>query len=230
MGANSFGIHDQIGAGGAFLDSSDPKWGLRAALRSLAARAFPSPATIAALAASPGDQTGQTTVVQADRSRWMWVAGSSLTTDIAGGSGLVVAATGGAWVRMDAHVDIKIPVTFALADAAVLYTVPTGFRLRPGTSFWEPTANWTGGSSSAIGISSSNAGASTKGDLLGGAGGDVAATLVASAVFAGTVGAKVPAAPGLVLVGGNMLRFDRVTSAFTAGTGFVHVPVTVLAN
>jgi hypothetical protein len=110
----------------------------------------------------------------------------------------------------------------------VLYTVPAGFELELETSFWEVTADFTGGSSSAIGLSSSNAALSTKGDVLGGASGDVAAGLLAAGVKAkGTKGAKM-GNPGAYLVGGNTVRFDRVTSAFTAGTGIAHVHVSVV--
>lgn len=125
--------------------------------------------------------------------------------------------------------DIAIAIAFGTADAAVLVTLPTNSVVRVPRPYWEVTADFTGGSSSAIGLSSSNAGFNTKGDLLGGASGDVAATLVAaSGKLMGTIGAKIAA--GVLLKGGNTVRFDRVTSAFTAGTGFAHLLCEVLAN
>src|SRR5690606_28687056 len=79
------------------------------------------------------------------------------------------------------HFDLALPISSALADAAGLATVPSGWDLMLGRSYWEVTENWTGGSSSSIGISSDQSPHNTKGDILGGASGDVAATLVAAA-------------------------------------------------
>lgn len=127
---------------------------------------------------------------------------------------------------------LKLPIAFTTADAAVLFTTPAtvgsytlrGLELQK--LYWEITADWTGGSSSAIGVSSgTRTGFTTKGDLLGGAAGDLLATLVASGLFVGTVGAKslVTLASTAILRPTDTLRFDRIVSAFTAGTGFVHV-------
>lgn len=119
---------------------------------------------------------------------------------------------------------LKLPISFATADAAVLFTVPDGQRALIEATFWEPTADFTGGSSSAIGLSSSNAKHNTKGDLLGGASGDVAAALQeADGVGTGTIGANLSSDAIVVLEAGDTIRFDRITSAFTAGTGFAHV-------
>jgi hypothetical protein len=118
---------------------------------------------------------------------------------------------------------LTFPVSFASTDAQVLYTVPVGIRLQMGRAFWEVVTPFTGGASSAIGVSSSNANASTKGDLLGGATGDVAANLTAG--FKGTVGTRVASSGLVVLVAGDTIRFDRITSAFTAGAGNLHIPV-----
>src|SRR3954466_4354256 len=65
---------------------------------------------------------------------------------------------------------LTFPVDFNKADAAVLFTVPSapaGLRLQVTRCFWEVTTPFTGGASSAIGLSSSNASYNTKGDLLG---------------------------------------------------------------
>lgn len=129
---------------------------------------------------------------------------------------------------------LKLPIAFGTADAAVLFTVPTltngAAAVKIDSLFWEVTTSFTGGSSSAIGVSSSNTRYSTKGDLLGGASGDVLATLVSTNTYVpGTLGAKYAAAATtgkIFLVAGDTLRFDRITSAFTAGAGFVHVDLT----
>lgn len=126
---------------------------------------------------------------------------------------------------------LTLPITFALADAAVLYTVPAGMRISLERAFWEITTSFTGGSSSAIGISSSNTNYNTKGDLLGGASGDVAAVVISTGnPFKGTVGAKAATQGLIILVAGDTIRFDRVTSVFTAGVGLVHIPCTIIPS
>lgn len=124
---------------------------------------------------------------------------------------------------------LKLAISNATADGATLFTVPTDVRgLYIHRVFWETGTAWTGGAASAIGVSSDDANYNTKGDLLGGAGGDVAATLTASKFTGGTVGAKFGANGIVVLAAGKILRFDRITSAFTAGTGFVWVECSIL--
>jgi hypothetical protein len=122
---------------------------------------------------------------------------------------------------------LALPIAAATADAAVLYTVPTGYRLFLHRLLWEVSADFTGGTSSAIGVSSDATGFTTKGDLLGGASGDVLATLVAG-IKGGTIGAKFGSNGVVVIPAGKVLRFDRITSAFTAGAGFVHVQASLL--
>lgn len=118
---------------------------------------------------------------------------------------------------------LTIPFTFATADAAVLYTVPSGYRMQIVDATWEPTVSFTGGAASAIGLKSSNAGYATAGDLLGGAAGDVAAglTAVPATPFKRTVGAKIAA--GVWLIAADTIIFNRITSAFAAGAGNVHI-------
>jgi hypothetical protein len=143
------------------------------------------------------------------------------------------ARTAGRWCRMPGQViDQALPFTFATADAAVLMTTPTGAVLVPEDFYWEVTTPFTGGASSAIGVSSSKTGFTTKGDLLGGASGDVLATLVNGAIIPGTVGAKMGAIATRrgYWVGGETLRNDRITSVFTAGVGNVHAVWKILAN
>ena len=184
-------------------------------------------ATLAGAKGASGLVDGQLVNVTADGSVWRYAKASTLTDD-----GLLVAAVtaGGALLRSDKCVDLILPFTFNTADAAVLYTVPTGFKLFIDNAFWEVTTSLTGGSSSAIGVNSSNAGLTANGSVLGGSSGDVAATLVSTGAFAkGTIGSGLNK-PGSVIVGGETLKFQRITSAFTAGAGNVHVPVTLLAT
>lgn len=188
-------------------------------------------ATLAALKALGTTQRSNGTFSQvlADGSKWRFASASTLTGDDL----LVVTPTdapsAGRWIRADAVVDLVLPITFNTADAAALYTVPAGFKLSLLQAFWEVTTSWTGGSSSAIGLSSSNGGLSTAGDVLGGSGGDVLATLVSTGAFAkGTVGAKMGGKPAGVIVGAETIKFNRITSAFTAGAGNAHVVAAVI--
>lgn len=168
---------------------------------------------------------GQLVIVQSDRSSWVFNSASS-ASDTTENLVCTPGAGTGRWMRSDKVVDLKLTVSKDNTDAETLFTVPVGFRLALLKSFWEPTADWTGGSSSAVGLSSDQTAPAlnTKGDILGGAGGDVAAGLLAAAVITGTIGAKM-AAPAAVLLAGKVIRFDRITSAFAAGTGFAHVIV-----
>jgi len=186
-------------------------------------------ATVAALKALPATHPahvgGNVVTVLADGSEWVYHPTSALTGDDL----FVVTPTNaaGRWLRKVGTVDLKMAIAFGTADAAVLATLPAGasFLLRRG--YWEVSADFTGGSSSAIGASSSGTGYTTKGDLHGGSGGDVAASLTAG-VRAGTIGADVAA--GVLLVAGDTVRFDRITSAFTAGSGFLHLVGELVAN
>ena len=162
-----------------------------------------------------------------DGTEWRYSAASTATAD---GLNLLCmspsdAPTAGRWLRQDKFIDCKLAIAFGTADATALLTLPAGFKAKVSRPFWEVTTSFTGGSSSAIGISSTDAAASTKGDLLGGASGDVAATLVSTApngYAGGTIGTKLGTQGVVCLVGGDAVRFDRITSAFTAGAGFVH--------
>lgn len=180
-------------------------------------------ANLKAIPAGNLRKDGQEVVVTADRSHWIFDADGT-AVDSTDHFVLTPDAGTGCWLRTDAVVPMKIAIAFGTADAATLFTVPAGFRLELEKCFWEVTADFTGGASSAIGVSSAAAPHSTQGDLLGGASGDVAATLVAaSGELQGTIGVSYSAAPALaVLEATDTIRFDRITSAFTAGTGFVH--------
>ena len=67
---------------------------------------------------------------------------------------------------------------------------------------------------------------------LGGASGDVEATLTAG-TKAGTIGAKVDSDAELhaqILPAATTIRLQRITSAFTSGVGAVGLVVDILAN
>lgn len=164
----------------------------------------------------------------ADGSRWRYVAASTATD---ASNNLVLSPsdspTAGRWLRDDDVIDVKLAATFATADAAALFTVPVGFILRVTRAFWFNDIAWTGGASSAIGLSSSNAAYSTKGDLEGGAAGDLTAAMGTG--YKGAVGAKLASSGLVVLVAGDTIRFDRIASIYTAGSGTAHVFVEPLS-
>jgi len=115
-------------------------------------------------------------------------------------------------------ITVKVAISKDTADGDILYTVPARHRLRLSRSYWHVVTPWTGGTSAAIGLDSSNAAYNTAGDLLGGASGDVLAGLTAG--FKGTAGAKMGANAPVILDEGDTVRFQRITSAFTAGDGY----------
>ena len=159
-----------------------------------------------------------------DQTHWIFSASSSAADST---ENLVITPTSGTgrWIRADKVVHLKLAISSSTADAATLFTVPAGMKLKVDDAYWEITADFTGGTSSAIGVSSDLAPHDTKGDLLGGTSGNVLADLTAAiGTTAGTLGASFTSAPKMaVLTAGKIVRFDRITSAFTAGSGFVHL-------
>lgn len=195
-------------------------------------------ATVAALTAIDitAVTTGTLCLVESDNtgvpSLWQYVSTSSATET----TKLLVAAPdagSGAWLRMGGSICLKLAVDKTLADNATLFTCPTGVRLKPREAYWDVTVSWSGGTSSAIGVHASPTGWTTKGDILGGASGDLAATLVSTnARMVGTVGAQLDtyAHGRLILVAADTLNYDKIASTYTAGSGFVRVLCDVLAN
>jgi hypothetical protein len=117
---------------------------------------------------------------------------------------------------------VKIPIDYTIADTTVLFTMPVRSRLV--AAFWEVTTGFTGGSSSTIGLSSSRSPHDAKGDVHGGSAGDATAVLGTAGVVRGTQGLSVTATPFVVVLEkDDTIKFDRVTSAYTAGAGYVHL-------
>ncbi len=118
---------------------------------------------------------------------------------------------------------VKLPINKDTADAAVLYKTPSGQRMLIEQVLWEVTTPFTGGTSSAIGLSANVAPYTAAGSIHGGASGELAAGLTAG-IRRGTLGTGLSAAPNaLVLEPETELRFNRIASQFAAGAGFVHV-------
>jgi hypothetical protein len=122
-------------------------------------------------------------------------------------------------------VNLKLPIDYTTADGAVLHTVPTGHRYRILKSYYENLVAWTGGASSAIGASSSNPAYNTPGDIQGGSGGDLTAAMGAGFKGGSAAGAKLTGVQACVLVAGDTIKFNRITSQYTAGSGFLCVEV-----
>lgn len=194
-----------------------------------------SVATMAALRAlsEPGDLVhGNIVSVDADGSRWYFHSSSALTAD-----NILVAlpdasayASAGRWLRCPGRVALACPFTYATADGATLLTLPTGCVFKLDSAHWHVTTSLTGGSSSAIGVACTSQ--STAGDILGGASGDVAASLTAGRRV-GTIGAKMDAVSEMhanLFIAAEAFTFERITSAFTAGAGNVVLVGDLIAN
>jgi hypothetical protein len=185
---------------------------------------------LAAIAAS-ARANGDLVLVRTDNSLWRFDSASVLTSDE--NKQLVVApgAGTGAWIRADKSFVMKLAIDKTMADATVLLTVPAGMCLRlAGPLFWDITTGFTGGSASTIGIASSVTGYSTAGDLIGGAAGEATAVIGTAGVFAGTIGPKVDTVTEIqafLLEAGKTVTYEKITSTYTAGNGFVCIPVVV---
>lgn len=191
------------------------------------AASVPTMAALTALAyGDPARAHGNEVTVDADGSKWTYNSASTLTSDgvlVQSADDVATYATG-RWIRSVGPVELRLPIAYTTADNAVLLTVPTGYALKLESMHWRVTTGFTGGTASAIGISSSVD--TTQGDLLGGATGDVTATLGTAGRKAGTIGAKMDSDSELhaqLLAAGATIVFDRITSAYTAGAGFAVV-------
>lgn len=216
-------------AGQVIVPADAPSAGRWLAVNASGGSISPPVANAAALRAVPAAARGQGQLVMltSDGSLWRFSSASTLADD---GGFLVIKPTAGtgAWLRVDKEVDLLLPVSSATANSAVLYTVPAGFILGLAVPFWHVTTTFTTASAGAAGLSSSNAGLNTAGDLLGGATGDLVATLVSTGAYAkGTVGAKI-GKPGAVIQGGETILFNLIAGTYTAGAGVANVPARVL--
>lgn len=177
--------------------------------------------------------SGMRVMVIADGSRWRWHASSVLTDD-----GILVAnptdaPTSGRWLREVGGLMLRAPIVFGTLDAAVLLVLQAGMLFDLHEAFWQVTADFTGGSSSAIGVSSNKTNFTTKGDVLGGVGGNVAAALTAAgSPNLGTIGTgfDTVAKRRVLWKPTENFRHDLITSQFTAGAGFVCLEGNLLQN
>lgn len=210
------------------------RYGDRAAIE-LSKRVAAPVASVAALAliGASDAANGQVALDLATGNPWQFSAACALT-----GDNILVAGSGsgtGRWLLLPGTRKLVLPCTFATADAAALLTLQAGSLLALRRFYWTITADWTGGSSSAIGASSNKTGFTTKGDLHGGATGNVLAELTAAlSPQPLTMGVKfdtfAETQPLKLWVPTDNIRFDRITSVFTAGAGALNVICDVLEN
>jgi hypothetical protein len=177
---------------------------------------------------------GQLVLVQEDGSLWRFNSTSTQVEDTADELVQGPSAGTGKWIRADKAFILKVPVSYANTDALAIETIPAGMTLKlTAHPFWEITTGFDGGSSSANGISTSLTGFDTKGDLLGGASGELTAAIGTAGIKAGTEGGELNDLTGfkaMLFVAGTEIRYDRITSAYTAGAGFVCIPVVQMQN
>jgi hypothetical protein len=138
----------------------------------------------------------------------------------------------GRWQLLEGAVTLAIPFTSATADAAILYTFPTGSIFQLLTAFYVVSTTFAGGTNSGIGVSSSNlTGFTTKGDIIAET---VAAALVSTAaVTPGTIGAVMDTLTEqktAIFTAGKTIRHDRTTSAFTSGAATLYCSGILIAN
>jgi hypothetical protein len=216
------------------LDSNLPQVYLNGSWRGL----LPTTTSVANLTAlkaigASSRYAGLVVLVLSTQQRYYFNASSVLP-----GDDVLVAAPSagtGRWLLLPGSVDLALPFTFSTADAAILLTIPTGGRFYLRNAYWEILSAMTGasGGAAAIGLSSSTGALTTKGDILGGASGDLLATLI-TGVTAGTIGVGIDTVAELhtkaLLLPGSTFRFDRIANQFTAGSGNIHVTGDLLLN
>ena len=151
--------------------------------------------------------------------KWSDNGGATYTTGVTTAATVTLTGTG---------LTANFPDTGTYATTARWEQTTTIPRLVVLDAVWDIRTAFTGGSSSSIGLSSSMTGSTAKGSVLGGAAGDATGILTANVLTAGTAGTSY-ASSGLVWLGpGATIRFDRITSAFTAGSGFVQLLCSVM--
>ena len=185
-------------------------------------------ASVAAVQALTADDWNGVVYVGAKPYRWR---AASLANDTTGQLAIrptaIASGDPGRFELDDASTTILgAACTFATANSAVLYTVPVGFTLLvTPRAWWNNSIAWTGGTVASIGMSSSNAGYNTPGDLHGGAGGDLTAAMGTGYKVGSAIGAKLASSGIVILTGGDTIIFNRIVDVYTAGAGVPNIGV-----
>lgn len=183
-------------------------------------RSIATATALANIAATDARRTDGSVVMLADGSQWRFHSTSS-AADTTSTVVITPAVGSGRWLRLTGAVDLALTaVDYTTADSAVVFTMPVGARLRVARMYMVNSIAWSGGTNSAIGFSSSQSPHNTKGDLHGGAGGELTAA-AGTGAKEGTIGADLAA--GVILEAGATVIFDRIVSVYTAGAGVPHI-------
>lgn len=190
----------------------------------------PTLTALKALTAADSNRThGNIVQVEADGSEWIFNKDSALTND-----NILVAtpaAGSGRWLRKPGPCSLWLPIAYTTANNAVLLTMATGAVFKLDSAHWRVTTGFSGGSSSAIGVSSSLN--TTPGDILGGASGELTAVLGTAGSKSGTIGVKMDTVAELhaqLYVALDTFIFNRITSVYTAGAGYVVLCGNLISN
>lgn len=197
---------------------------------------------------------GMIAEVLSDGSFWRFSSGSALSADYTGtvaipagavtGANLVlVPAVGtGRWLRADKAFTARIPFVQATANAAILWTPPSGLVVRmTGLPFWNITTFVAGDGARRIGASSSSADAefTAVGDLLGGTAGQLPVAGVTPGVLGDAFGdsdtantslgtlQKLLFPLGTGTVGLANVRYDIMAAGTDQASGMICIPVSV---
>jgi hypothetical protein len=193
----------------------------------LATASVATATVLAAIPAADPRRTAGTVVRLASGYQYQFHA-SSTAADASNTVVVTPAAGSGRWLLLPGAVDLALAaVAYTTADTAVSFTVPVGARLRVARMYMVNSVAWSGGSSSAIGFSSSQSPHNTAGDLHGGAAGELTAA-AGTGAKEGTVGADLAA--GVILEAGATVIFNRIASVYTAGAGVPHIVGDLLLN
>ncbi len=183
----------------------------------------------ALVAANPARTHGNEVMVDADQSVWYFHSSSVLT-----GDDILVAtpaAGTGCWLRRPGAVCLEMPIACGMSDHTALLTLPTGCAFKLESAHWRITTGFSGGSSSAIGIQSTSF--ATAGDILGGASGELTATIGTAGRKAGTVGVKLDTVAEIhadLFAAAEVFYYEKITSTYDAGAGFACLVGTLIAN
>src|SRR5262245_38106906 len=106
-----------------------PRGAERPSIRDLLNALGGAPSVTDVKAISPDERSDGQKLVTNDGRRWRFNASSVLTTD--GDQLLIIPTVGtGVWCLEPGQVvDLRLAIAFGTADAAILYTMPTGSRI-----------------------------------------------------------------------------------------------------
>ncbi len=213
-------VHESFGAGGAGLSKGHPfpnpnggdSYTLAEVLNGVTS-VYANAAAVEALKAEMHDG-----VILVNGTPFIWIPASTAndsTKQVSIRPTAIDSGDPGRFEILGRSFALNMAVTYQTANDAVLFTVPTGFRLVVQRLFYRVSDGFVN-ASGRVGASSSNAAYNTAGDLIGGAGGDAAAALAAG-VRGGTIGTKFGSNGAVELVAGDTIKWNVIAPGYTAG-------------